>query len=193
MTDSNPLDVLKTFNESKMNDSDALNVFKDFCNNKTEEKSDFLQYRSLLTKKFKKDQYFDVQTFVLRVSKKFKFVFYENGVKKEDCLDFNFVNDSRRDAFVKKLMKISRKKEEEYRKKGWTFNAIDHMYLNGFFLLNVLSAYLIEKNEDEADKEMCVDNFELKFENLLNDLIFIKYCENFNEDAKDNNFDLCEN
>jgi hypothetical protein len=51
-------------------------------------------------------------------------VFYENGVKKEDCLDFNFVNDSRRDAFVRKLMKINRKKEEEHKKKGWTFNAI---------------------------------------------------------------------
>jgi hypothetical protein len=67
------------------------------------------------------------------------------------------------------------------------------MYLNGFYLLNVLSAYLIEKNEDEADKEMFVDNFELKFENLLNNLIFIKYCEKFNEETKDNNFDLCEN
>lgn len=50
---------------------------------------------------------------------------------------------------------------------------------------------MIEKYEEEEDKEKCVNElFELNFTKLVNHPIFIKYCEKFNESAKDNYFDL---
>jgi hypothetical protein len=49
-----------------------------------------------------------------------------------------------------------------------------------------LSAYMIEKFKDEEDKNKNVEGFDLNINELLQDNLFLSYCQKFNKDNKDN-------
>jgi hypothetical protein len=164
--------IAQAFNELNISSSDEI-----------------FEYRNLLTKKFKKDDDFDISTFYHNVSKRFKFVFYSNGVMRTN---FVYIKDltNKQDFF--NLMIVNNKKIDELKKEGKTYIIFQHNFLSSYYFLMTLSAYMIEKFKDEEDKNKTVDEFELNINELLNDDIFMNYCKKFNKDAKENYYDLLD-
>lgn len=152
------------------------------------ELSDFSKYRAYLSKRFgDEDDKFCVFTKYLRATKRYKFTFNDNGKPVYDYVD----SKDFKEVVIEKLFILNQKKIDELKKKGETNILLkNHFYLSSWYFLQVLSAYMIIKNEDEEDKQSFVDKFELNLTNLFKDEVFLNLCEKFNKDKKDNYYDL---
>lgn len=150
---------------------------------------EIVEYRNLLTKKFKKDDEFNISTFHHNVSKRFKLTFYADGVFKTNFVYIKDINEKR--DFLN-LWTTNNKKIDELKKQGKTINVFQHMFLCSYYFLMTLSAYMLEKYKDEEDKNKTVSEFELNINELLKDSLFLSYCKKFNKDAKENYYDLLE-
>lgn len=111
--------------------ANAIKVLNEFISAKNVEDNDFAQYRKLLTKSS-----FDVMTVFHKVSKRFKFTFYDNEKIHYDYLyikDFNKNNE----CFMK-LMKVNEKKIKKFEKKDESSIRINHTYITSVIIYYAL-------------------------------------------------------
>lgn len=179
------LDAIKNAMKKRQDDS-ATKAFAETSKD-TQIEIDFKEYKTLINHKFKKEQFLDIQIYYYKNSQKFQFVFYDNDIRNaKEYINLSDLNE----MFINKFLKVNKKKQDQYEKKKWNFNPIEHLIFNSFNFTQVLSAYMIEKNSEGEKKDDFVDNFNLNFTELMNDDIFMKYCEKFNEENRGDYFDL---
>jgi hypothetical protein len=168
----------------------ALDIFDEAFEEKTEVVDDEItQYRKLLNDKYRKETNFDISTQYHKLSKAFKFTFYDDSNKKSNMVYVKDLTGKKR-AFIK-IFNTSEKKINELTSQKKKFEKLDYIFLSSFYFAMTLSAYMIKKFGNE-EKEKIVDEFDLDINKLLEDDLFISLLEKFNKNNKDNYYDLLE-